>query len=47
MLLKLDIQKATDEVNYLKVATTSLQAELEKEKSSLVYILILFVCIGL
>ncbi|EEF52409.1 protein WEAK CHLOROPLAST MOVEMENT UNDER BLUE LIGHT 1 [Ricinus communis] len=33
--VKLNIQKATDEVNCLKVAATSLQLELEKEKSSL------------
>ncbi|KAL8166036.1 hypothetical protein V2J09_007535 [Rumex salicifolius] len=33
--VKLDIQKATDEVNCLKVAATSLQVELENEKSEL------------
>ncbi|KAJ9186733.1 hypothetical protein P3X46_002276 [Hevea brasiliensis] len=33
--VKLNIEKATDEVNCLKVAATSLQSELEKEKSSL------------
>lgn len=33
--VKLNIEKATSEVNFLKVAATSLQSELEKEKSSL------------
>ncbi|MCD9646716.1 hypothetical protein HAX54_036870 [Datura stramonium] len=33
--VKLNIEKATDEVNCLKVAATSLKAELEKEKSEL------------
>lgn len=33
--VKLNIEKATTEVNYLKVAATSLQSELEKEKSAL------------
>ncbi|KAG8654756.1 protein WEAK CHLOROPLAST MOVEMENT UNDER BLUE LIGHT 1 [Manihot esculenta] len=33
--VKLNIEKATEEVNCLKVAATSLQSELEKEKSSL------------
>ncbi|KAK9674454.1 hypothetical protein RND81_12G233600 [Saponaria officinalis] len=33
--VKLNIGKATDEVNCLKVATTSLKTELEKEKSEL------------
>ncbi|XP_050204974.1 protein WEAK CHLOROPLAST MOVEMENT UNDER BLUE LIGHT 1-like [Mercurialis annua] len=33
--VKVNIQKATDEVNCLKVAASSLQWELEKEKSSL------------
>ncbi|TMW94807.1 hypothetical protein EJD97_009775 [Solanum chilense] len=33
--VKLNIEKATTEVNFLKVAATSLKAELEKEKSEL------------
>lgn len=33
--VKLNIEKATTEVNYLKVAVTSLKSELEKEKSEL------------
>ncbi|KAL6318285.1 hypothetical protein AAG906_039377 [Vitis piasezkii] len=33
--VKLNIEKATTEVNYLKVAATSLQSELQKEKSAL------------
>lgn len=33
--VKINIEKATDEVNCLKVAATSLQLELDKEKSSL------------
>ncbi|XP_027329633.1 protein WEAK CHLOROPLAST MOVEMENT UNDER BLUE LIGHT 1-like [Abrus precatorius] len=33
--VKLNIEKATTEVNYLKVAATSLKSELEQEKSSL------------
>ncbi|XWS14692.1 hypothetical protein CRYUN_Cryun35bG0031100 [Craigia yunnanensis] len=33
--LKLNIEKATAEVNYLKVASISLKSELEKEKSAL------------
>ncbi|WJX88081.1 hypothetical protein P8452_70203 [Trifolium repens] len=32
--IKLNIEKATSEVSYLKVATTSLRSELEQEKSS-------------
>jgi len=33
--VKLNIEKATTEINYLKVAAASLKSELEKEKSSL------------
>ncbi|MCD7458749.1 hypothetical protein HAX54_039050 [Datura stramonium] len=36
--VKLNIEKATTEVNFLKVAATSLKAELEKEKSELAVI---------
>ncbi|XP_016512332.1 protein WEAK CHLOROPLAST MOVEMENT UNDER BLUE LIGHT 1-like [Nicotiana tabacum] len=36
--VKLNIEKATTEVNFLKVAATSLKAELEKEKSELAMI---------